>query len=1168
MKSIYISFLLIFCISFYSCKTKSTFELISSENSGIDFNNQIVDNDTLNILTYEYLYNGSGVGLGDFNGDGLLDVFFSGSQVDSKLYLNQGDFTFSDISKSAGINTKGRWCSGVSVVDINADGLSDIYVSATMKNAAKDRENLLFVNQGIKNGLPTFKEMATEYGINDSGYSEHAAFFDYDRDGDLDLYVLVDVIDEFPALFRPKVTDGSYPNTDRLYRCDWSEALNHPVYTNVSKEAGITIEGFGLGVAICDMNQDNWPDIYVTNDYVSDDLLYINNKNGTFTDQSKKYFKHTSLTAMGNEVGDVNNDGLADVVALDMLPKNTERKKQLAPPNNYQTYLNSDKFGFTYQYMRNTLQLNAGNQADGTTKPFHEISLLAGIAESEWSWCPSLADFDNDGYRDLFVTNGYPRDVTDRDFMLYRANTLQLSSPALMLDQIPVIKISNYAYRNRGDLTFEDVTEKWGLSIPSFSNGAAYGDLDNDGDLDYIVNNINDKAFVYRNNSREQQPDKSHFLRIKFKGDQGNLMGYGAKIEGLYSNGERFYYENTPYRGYLSSVEPVAHIGLGTKRKLKEIRIIWPNDRMQVIKNPGMDKILTVSMASAKEPYRTLFDVEKPIVKDISEELNLVDLHNEYDFIDFNYQNLMPFKLSQLGPGLSAGDVNGDGLEDFFQGGAKFYSGIFYLQDPAGKFHAKPLEKDISLPKKLGEDLGSLLVDFDQDGDLDLYIARGGNEDKVGAASFQDVIYINDGKGNFSLHTTALPVFTESNGAVRASDFDHDGDLDLFVAGRNVPFQYPKSTTSRLLKNESVKGQIKFVDVTQTLARDLMHVGLVCDGIWSDYDGDGWQDLIIAGEFSDIKILKNAHGRLTPLQQTGLEGISGIWTSLASGDFDHDGDMDYVAGNMGKNTLLRANAKQPVDIWHGDLDGNGVYDLFPFVYFQTADGKMASASLFGKDDVHKMLNQTRQRWIYYKDFGKVTQENFFTAPEKEKASKISMQENASLWIENVGDGTFKTHQLPMMAQISAMNGIQVKDINQDGHLDILYVGNNYANEVFIGRYDASNGGILLGNGKGEFTYSGNSGLFVPEDAKSLISIDLGKKGLAFIASQNRGKMHAFTPVTQAWTRVNVPKGIQGFVYQFKGQQQRVDWTYGSSYLGQSANGQAFLPQGARLIKTF
>ena len=1168
MKSIYISFLLIFCIAFYSCKTKSTFELISSENSGIDFNNQIVDNDTLNILTYEYLYNGSGVGLGDFNGDGLLDVFFSGSQVDSKLYLNQGDFTFSDISKSAGINTKGRWCSGVSVVDINADGLSDIYVSATMKNAAKDRENLLFVNQGIKNGLPTFKEMATEYGINDSGYSEHAAFFDYDRDGDLDLYVLVDVIDEFPALFRPKVTDGSYPNTDRLYRCDWSEALNHPVYTNVSKEAGITIEGFGLGVAICDMNQDNWPDIYVTNDYVSDDLLYINNKNGTFTDQSKKYFKHTSLTAMGNEVGDVNNDGLADVVALDMLPKNTERKKQLAPPNNYQTYLNSDKFGFTYQYMRNTLQLNAGNQADGTTKPFHEISLLAGIAESEWSWCPSLADFDNDGYRDLFVTNGYPRDVTDRDFMLYRANTLQLSSPALMLDQIPVIKISNYAYRNRGDLTFEDVTEKWGLSIPSFSNGAAYGDLDNDGDLDYIVNNINDKAFVYRNNSREQQPDKSHFLRIKFKGDQGNLMGYGAKIEGLYSNGERFYYENTPYRGYLSSVEPVAHIGLGTKRKLKEIRIIWPNDRMQVIKNPGMDKILTVSMASAKEPYRTLFDAEKPIVKDISEELNLVDLHNEYDFIDYNYQNLMPFKLSQLGPGLSAGDVNGDGLEDFFQGGAKFYSGIFYLQDPAGKFHAKPLEKDISLPKKLGEDLGSLLVDFDQDGDLDLYIARGGNEDKVGAASFQDVIYINDGKGNFSLHTTALPVFTESNAAVRASDFDHDGDLDLFVAGRNVPFQYPKSTTSRLLKNESVKGHIKFVDVTQTLARDLMHVGLVCDGIWSDYDGDGWQDLIIAGEFSDIKILKNAHGRLTPLQQTGLEGISGIWTSLASGDFDHDGDMDYVAGNMGKNTLLRANAKQPVDIWHGDLDGNGVYDLFPFVYFQTADGKMASASLFGKDDVHKMLNQTRQRWIYYKDFGKVTQENFFTAPEKEKASKVSMQENASLWIENVGDGTFKTHQLPMMAQISAMNGIQVKDINQDGHLDILYVGNNYANEVFIGRYDASNGGILLGNGKGEFTYSGNSGLFVPEDAKSLISIDLGKKGLAFIASQNRGKMHAFTPVTQAWTRVNVPKGIQGFVYQFKGQQQRVEWTYGSSYLGQSANGQAFLPQGARIIKTF
>jgi len=1168
MKSIPYPFILIFCFIFYSCKTKSTFELISSEDSGIEFNNQIVDNDTLNILTYEYLYNGSGVGLGDFNGDGLLDVFFSGSQVDSKLYLNQGDFKFTDISKTAGINTQGRWCSGVSVVDINADGLLDIYVSSTMKNAAKDRENLLFVNQGVNNGMPTFKEMATEYGVNDSGYSEHAAFFDYDRDGDLDLYVLVDVIDQHPALFRPKVTDGSYANTDRLYRCDWSADLKHPVYTNVSKEAGITIEGFGLGVAICDINQDNWPDIYVTNDYVSDDLLYINNHNGTFTDQSKKYFKHTSLTAMGNEVGDVNNDGLADIVALDMLPKNTERKKQLAPPNNYQTYINSDQFGYTYQYMRNTLQLNSGKQADGSSKPFHEISLMAGISESEWSWCPSLADFDNDGYRDLFVTNGYPRDVTDRDFMLYRANTLQLSSPALMLEQVPVIKISNYAYRNRGDLTFEDVTEKWGLSVPSFSNGAAYGDLDNDGDLDYIVNNINDKAFLYRNNSREDHADKSHYLRIKFKGDQKNLLGFGAKIEGVFENGERFYYENTPYRGYLSSVEPMAHIGLGTKRKLKEIHIVWPNDKMQVIKNPGMDKILTVSMAAAKEPYQTLFEVNKPLLKDISDELNLVDVHKEYDFIDFNYQSLMPFKLSQLGPGLSAGDVNGDGLEDFFQGGAKFYSGIFYIQNQAGKFNAKPLEKSISVPQKLGEDLGSLLIDFDQDGDLDLYIARGGNEDKLGAASFQDVMYVNDGKGNFTLDPLSLPTFTESNATVRASDFDHDGDLDLFVGGRNVPFQYPKSTTSRLLKNESVKAHIKFVDATQTLAKDLINVGLICDGIWSDYDLDGWQDIILAGEFSDIKILKNNRGNFSLLKETGLEKTTGIWTSLSSADFDHDGDMDYVAGNMGKNTLLRASLTQPVDIWHGDLDGNGVYDLFPFVYFQTAEGKMASASLFGKDDVHKMLNQTRQRWVYYKDFGKVTQENFFLATEKEKASKISMQENGSIWIENLGSGKFKTHLLPTMAQISAINGIQVADINQDGHLDILYVGNNYANEVFMGRYDASNGGVLLGNGKGKFTYLDQSGLFVPQDAKSLITIDLGQRGLAFIASQNRGKMHAFASMDKAWTRFNIPKGIQGFEYQFKGLNQRVEWTYGSSYLGQSANGQAFLPNGAKLIKTF
>jgi len=851
-------FLLIFGIS--SCKNKTVFERLSSDDTGIHFSNQIVENDTLNILKYEYLYNGSGVGMGDFNQDGLLDIFFSGSQANAALYLNKGEMKFEDIAKKAGIDTKNRWCSGVSIVDINGDGLLDIYVSATMKLSAKDRENMLFVNQGLKNGIPSFKEMATEYGIQDSGHSEHAAFFDYDRDGDLDLYVLTDVIDQFPSLYRPKVTDGSYPNTDRLYRCDWSKELKHPVYTNISKQAGITLEGYGLGINICDINQDNWPDIYVTNDYVSDDILYINNHDGTFTDQAKTYFKHTSLSAMGNDVADINNDGLQDIVALDMLPKDNERKKQLAPPNSYQTYQNSDKFGFTYQYMRNTLQLNAGKNAKGEALPFQEISLMAGVSETEWSWCPSLADFDNDGFRDLMITNGFPRDVTDRDFMSYRAEAQRIASDAVMLEQLPVIKVNNYAFKNKGGLKFEDVSSAWGIQVPSFSNGASYGDLDNDGDLDYVVNNINDEAFVYKNNTVDERPDLSHFLRLSFKGRGLNSQGLGARVEGIFNDGSYFYYENSPYRGYLSSVEPIAHIGLGAKQKIKELRVIWSNDSMQVIKNPKSDQILTLSIAQAKEPYVSLYVKSDPLLKDVSEALQLTDVHREFDFIDFNYQSTLPYKLSQLGPGSSAGDINGDGLEDLFVGGAKFYSGIFYVQQANGHFLSKPLEGAIDQAQKKGEDLGTLLADLDRDGDLDLYIARGGNEDKVGSASFQDVIYENDGHGNFTLKSAALPVFTESNAAVRAADFDKDGDLDLFVTGRNVPFSYPKGTISRLFRNDSKPGKLLFTDVTAKSAPDFNTEALNCDAIWVDINQDTWPDLVVAGEYQAIQVYENKNG--------------------------------------------------------------------------------------------------------------------------------------------------------------------------------------------------------------------------------------------------------------------------------------------------------------------
>jgi hypothetical protein len=769
-------------------------------------------------------------------------------------------------------------------------------------------------------------------------------------------------------------------------------------------------------------------------------------------------------------------------------------------------------------------------------------------------------DFDNDGFRDLMITNGFPRDVTDRDFMLYRANSARLASDAILLEQMPVIKVNNYAFRNKGGMHFDDVSAAWGIQRPSFSNGASYGDLDNDGDLDYVVNNINDEAFVYKNNTVETNADKGHYLRVKLQGKGQNTQGIGTRIEGLYADGTYFYYENSPYRGYLSSVEAVAHIGLGTKQKIKELRVIWPNDSMQVISKPGVDQLLTLKISDAKQPYVSLYQTEAPLLREVTNEMQLTEVHKEYDFIDFNFQSLTPFKMSQLGPGASVGDVNGDGLEDFFVGGSKFYSGIFYLQQASGKFTAKYLEGVAENKNKLGEDLGSLLIDMDRDGDLDLYIARGGTEGQIGATSFQDVVYANDGKGNFSLVSRALPAFTESNAAVRAVDFDKDGDLDLYVSGRNVPFSYPKGTVSRLLRNDSKAGMIKYTDMTAKWAPDLLKPALACDGVWTDVNNDGWSDLVVAGEFMPIQIYQNEKGHLVKLEKTGVEEMTGLWGSVVAADFDQDGDMDLVAGNMGKNTLLRANAKQPVDVLHGDVDGNGVYDIFPFVYFQSAAGAPVSAPLFGKDDVHKQLNSTRQRWVYYKDYGKITQDDFLTEKERAKATKLSFTENASLYIENLGEGKFKAHDLPDMAQLSALNGMQILDINADGYLDILFVGNNFANEVAMGRYDASNGGVLLGTGKG-FTYAQNSGMMVPADAKALVGIQVGSD-LAFVALQNRGPMKVFKP-QRTFVKAAVKPGVS-FSYTLKGHKQKIDWTYGSSYLSQSASAQAFIPKGAKL----
>ncbi len=1134
---------------------KTLFSRVPVSESGIDFSNRIRENDTLNILDFEYIYNGGGVGIADMNGDSLPDVLFSGNQADSRIYLNRGNMKFEDISKKAGISNLGRWCSGISLVDINADGRMDIYLTSTAKKAETQRANLLFVNQGNNaEGIPTFKEMAEEYGIADKGYSMNAAFFDYDNDGDLDVYILTNTLESNPNQYHEKLRDGSSPTTDRLYRCEWNDSLSHPVYTNVSKEVGIQIEGFGLGVNICDFNSDGFKDIYVTNDYLSDDLLYINNGNGTFTDKAASYFKHTSTTAMGNDIADINNDGLMDVIAVDMLPKDNTRKKQLMGPNSYQAYLNNDLFGFNHQYGRNTLQLNMGNKPNTNEPAFAEISLLANVAQTDWSWTPLLVDFDHDGWRDLIITNGFPRDVTDRDFAQFRAQSSSVASKEYILGEIPEVKIPNFAFKNKTDLTFEDVSEKWGLNEASFTNGAAYADLDLDGDLDIVSNNINDSAFVYRNNLSELHPEKTNYLRIGFKGSSKNVQGLGAGVKLYYGKGLVQIYEHSPYRGYLSTVEPIAHFGLGETTQIDSVVVVWPNGKKQTLRNLKVNQTVYVLEANANQINSPMQSKPRYLFNELNDSLNIKWTHQEPEYIDFNGQKLLPHKLSQYPPAVSAGDINGDGLDDFLVGGSRQNKGKFFVQNPNGTFNISDLLPGVDGPDKTSEDMGTLLFDADSDGDLDLYIASGANELRSNDVGYQDRLYINDGKGKYQLALGAIPSILVSKSCVRAADYDHDGDLDLYVAGRVEPDQYPKPVSSFILRNDTSPNQApKFTNVTPQIAPALTNLGLACDALWTDYDNDGWVDLLIAGEWMPLTLLKNTKGRFTVLH-SALDTQTGFWSSLAGGDFDGDGDTDYIAGNLGLNALTKASDAYPISILAGDFNQDGMYDAIPFIYFPDAENKPIRVPFHGREDVIKQFIQTRARFQTYKDFAKATYENLLTEEERKKALKLDVNYCQSVYVENVGNGTFKTKPLPTLAQVSPINGMIVEDFDKDGHLDVLLVANDFGNETSTGRYDASNGLMLKGDGKGDFTplTQATTGFYVPGNAKGLAQMASPDGRRVVIATQNRGPLKVFGQASAPMKWLPLQANDAYAVIQTKeGKTHRQELYYGASFLSQS-----------------
>lgn len=1147
-----------FIVAFFakcSGEKDQLFTLLPAQETGIDFQNTLEETDSLNILTVEYMYHGGGVAIGDFNNDNLSDVFFTGNIVPNKLYLNRGGLKFEDVSEVAGIGAEQKWKSGVALADVNNDGWLDIYVCATIKKDSAQRANMLFIHKGLDaEGVPVFEDMAHSYGVADTGYSQNAAFLDYDKDGDLDLYVLQNLeSDKIPSVYRPRILDGSALNNDRLYRNNGNET-----FSDVTKEAGILIEGYGLGIAIADINDDSWPDIYIGNDYVSNDILYINNGDGTFTNEIRDRINHQSLFTMGVDIADINNDGAADIITLDMLPENNLRRKTIAGAGaTYYNYINNIEYGYEFQYMRNMLHLNQGNGK------FSEVGQMAGIHQTEWSWSSLFVDLDNDGYRDLLVTNGFPKDVTDRDYVMFKRETGAFQHVRSLLDSIPVLKIPNYAFRNNGDVSFEDVTKEWGFTRPSFSNGAAFADLDNDGDLDYVINNINEPAFVYENNlySGENKSD-THYLRIRLdNGSRPAGWELGTKITIRYGQGQTQFHDHSIYRGYLSTMENVVHFGVGRHTVIDTLEIVWPDGMRNNLYKVKADQVLAVSYDQAKKDSSPTFPTTPALLREVSRQLGIRYKHKEWDKVDFYRQRTLPHKFSQAGPGLAVGDVNGDGREDFITGGSSLFDATIFLQKADGTFESLILPKTSD---KKSEDEGLLLFDADQDGDLDLYCVSGSYEGEAGEAHYQDRLYMNDGRGGFTLATDALPETLASGSAVRASDFDGDGDLDLFIGGRVVAGAYPLSPESYLLRNDGGK----FANVTVEMAPELRFAGMITDALWTDYNNDGNIDLMIAGEFMAPAVYKNTGKRFEKVTHSGLEKYTGWWNSLAAADFDRDGDTDYIAGNLGINNVYQFSEKHPLRVYAKDFDDNGSIDAIVSCYFKNEEGEKAEFPVHSWDELYSQSPKFRDQFSSFKQYGYATMDALLKPYDTTGMVVLDAVYPYTSFIRNNGDGTFDVTPLPRMVQVAPINGIVVADFTGDGHADVLMTGNDYGNEVFSGRHDACRGILLTGNGLGDFQYRapGESGFPVEGDGKALARIR-SVAGDRIIATQNADSLRVFqltSPRKDLKDFVPLPADSRAELLYTDGKKEKIEFYYGSGYLSQSTRSIG-IPAGVKQI---
>lgn len=1140
MKLIKIIITLFVAFFFTGCEYKQNedalFISISNKVSGVHFTNTIETNDSINILNYEYLYNGGGIGIGDFNNDNLPDIIFTGNQVESKIYINKGNFTFEDITQSSGINTLGKWCTGVSIVDINQDGLDDIYLNVGGMGNQSRFPNLLYIN----NGDLTFTESAQDYGLADQGESIQSLFFDYDLDGDLDMYLLTGGgFEKSAIIIRPILANGQSRNTDRLYRNDFDTEKGHPIYTDVSKEAGITIEGFGLGVSTFDANNDNWPDIYVSNDYLSRDFLYINQKDGTFKEQARDYFGHTSHFSMGNDIADINNDGYLDVFTVDMLPEDLKRRKLMSGAHHsHDVFQIALKYGYGHQHMRNMLQLNNGNQT------FSEIGQLTGLDKTDWSWAPLIADFDNDGLNDIFITNGFGKDITDMDFVKFRENNSSQFGNAKeaqksVIDCLynrPGIIVPNYAFKNKGNLKFEKVSKQWGFDEKSLSNGAVYADLDNDGDLDLVVNNINQHAYLFKNTLRENDSIHTNYLKVKLIGELQNKNAKGAKVT-IFSGDTLMTRYNQPVRGFQSSIGHEIHFGLGKIKSIDSLKVEWPSTKITVLKDIAVNQKLVVSVENSF-PAKQSRGVSK--LKTYFKQDSIIQFKSKNNiYNDFNTQSLLLHKHSDLGPAMAVGDLNNDGLEDVFVGGTYGYNSIILYQKPNGEFQEIAI-----LETELYEDGSAIIFDANADGQMDLYITSGGSERYAGHKAYQDRLYFNI---NGEWIQQPLPEMLSSTSTVVGGDFDADGDIDLFVGGRVVPGKYPNPPKSYILENNN--GQ--FAIVTDKVCPELQDIGMVTSAVWTDFDNDNKLDLVLVGEMMPITFLKGDGKRLINItENTGLPHTSGFWNSIISGDFDNDGDMDFIAGNLGLNSNLKIIDDQPIHLDYADFDQNGSIDP---IFSKFEEGNYYPiASL---DQLAKQLPSITKKLRYYNTFAQSSTQDLIDLFNVKSIETLEAHEMKSSYIENLGNGKFSIKALPLLAQIAPLNGILTKDMNQDGYLDVILVGNNYATEVGMGRYDASFGLVLMNDGRGNFNVKPHqeTGFMVKGDSRSIVNVHTSSQDLVFVGRNNE-EIKAFSFQNKTSKQVQPKPNERYAILRFNSAKtQKIEFNVGGSYLSQSSN---------------